>query len=138
MASSSFEDISTQNWEPASLYQAVQSRIQSEVDQGLWANQVQPHGWCNVLTSAPHGVNNSWVTHTYQRIGDPTQTSTVTWPAGWPAPAENINGELPTHFFASAANTSSSVHNDSLALPLPQVFAAPVTPPTYKPAGECL
>ncbi len=138
MATSSFEDISTQSWEPTSLYQEIQTRIQSEVDQGLWANQEQIYGWCNLLTSTPYGVNNSWVTHTYQRIGDPTQTSTVIWPAGWPAPAENINGELPTHFFASATNTPSGGPNDSLALPLPQTSAAPTTTPTYKPAGSCL
>lgn len=140
MATNSFADISTHNWEPTSMYQELQSLIQNEVNQGLWANQAQPNGWCNVVTSAPHGVNNSWVTHTYQRISDPTQTCTVTWPAGWPAPAENINGELPAHFFASTSTTSPGALSTSIAEaePLSRTSAAPATPPSYKPVGECV
>ncbi len=138
MANSSFEDISTHNWGPASTYQALQTLIQNEVNQGLWANQAQPQGWCSIATSAPHGVNNSWVTHTYQQINNPTQTSVVVWPAGWPAPAENIHGELPAHFFASASTTSHGAVDASIAEPLSQTSAAPTTPPTYKPTGQCV
>lgn len=150
MATSSFEDISEQVWEPTSSYQTLQIMIQSEVEQGLWINQTQPDGWCLIATSDPHGVSDSWVTHTYQYISDLTQTSVVIWPAGWPAPAENINGDLPCHFFASGSTvsntsvstsvstTSTEASSGSMAVPFSQTSAAPTTPPTYRIAGRCV
>jgi cytoskeletal protein RodZ len=153
MATSSFANINDQNWEPTSMYQQVQIMIQSEVDQGLWENHEQPSGWCLIATSDPHGVSSSWVTHTYQQISDTTQTSTVIWPASWPPPAENVNGELPAHFFSSVSTTvtqtsafsptslsagASTTGEGNTAKPLSQTSAAPVNPPTYRVAGQCV
>jgi hypothetical protein len=141
MATSSFEGITDHNWQPATTYQAVQSTIQAEVEQGLWANQVKPNGWCFIQTSPPLGANASWVTHTYQSISDRTQTASVIWPAGWPAPAENVNGQLPSHFFTNAPTSGTTVTPGIMSIgtePLHETTTAPTSQPTYKPAGECV
>ncbi len=146
MATDSFVDIIDYNWLPTTAYQEVLAMIQAEVEQGLWANQAHLDGWCNIATSAPHGVNNSWVTYTYQLISDITKTITLIWPVGWPPPAENINGELPGHFFAGTATgtatitpeeTVSSGSGTITAQPLHKTYAAPAGQPTYKPANMC-
>lgn len=135
MANSSFYNVSSQNWLPETIYQTIQVTIQEEVDQGLWANQAHTDGWCCIFTSQPQGVNNSWVTYTYQLISDNTQKATVVWPAGWPPPAENINGLLPSHFFSSQSSLLASAGSIGS---LSQTSAAPAFQPTYKPAGECI
>lgn len=137
MATSSFASTSVYNWQPVTVYQAIQSTIQSEVDQGLWANQVNSDGWCCVATSPPQGANSSWVVYTYQLISDRTQKTTVVWPAGWPPPAENINGQLPSHFFSGPSNSSSGVVSQNTE-PLYQVYPSPTTQPVYKSAGTCV
>lgn len=121
-----------ESWQ-TSLYQALQSMIEEEVAQGLWENQEHLDTWCTINTSPAQGFENLWVLHTYQRMGDSTETITVIWPAQWPAPAENINGELPCHFFSGSATKGTA-----LAMPTFQVSAPPAFQPTYKPAGECI
>src|SRR5260370_42051828 len=106
MATNSFADITNHNWQSA--FQSIQSMIQKEVEQGLWANYAQPTGWCSISVSPPHGGNNSWTTHTYCHTKDSTQTASLIWPAGWPSPAENVNGDLPCHFFAGTSTISST------------------------------
>jgi hypothetical protein len=141
MATSSFADIS--NWQPTATYGTIQAMIQNEVSQGLWANQMHIDGWCTVAVSGPIGLGNSWVTYTYQLISDNTQTATVIWPAGWPAPAENINGELPSHFFSNSTTSTggSTVVSGAVGVQIEaalyQTSAAPGNQPTYKVAGEC-
>jgi len=130
MATSSFDFI--EDWE-STLYQTIQLMIQEEVTQGLWENEAHLDTWCAINTSPTQGFGNLWVEHTYQRQDDPSQTITVVWPAQWPAPAENINGELPCHFFSG--QTSS---RNTLARPTFQISAPPAYQPTYKPAGECI
>jgi hypothetical protein len=139
MATDSFSDIGNLSWEPTTAYQEVQSTIQSEVNQGLWANTTSPNDWCSVETSPTYGPNDSWVTINYQSASDPTQTAAVTWPAGWPPPAANTQGQLPSHFFASVAapTSGSSSLAESGARPSSTTVAAPAAPPTYKPAGAC-
>lgn len=142
MTTNSFADIGSYNWQPVSAYQTVQSLIQQEVDQGLWANQAHVDGWCSTSVAPVQGADNSWVIYTYQLISDSTQTTTVVWPAGWPAPAENINGQLPNHFF-SGGTTSSSTTTDSVSrVPtrqaLYETYASPTGQPTYKAAGACI
>lgn len=132
MATGSFADIS--NWLPEAAYSAIQTMIQNEVSQGLWENQDHIDGWCTIATSPKQGLDNSWVTYTYQLISDNTQTITVIWPAGWPAPAENINGELPGHFFSS--ETAGGLAGGSG--PIHKTYAAPANQPTYKIAGDCV
>jgi hypothetical protein len=140
MATSSFADIS--NWLPTEAYESVQSMIQNEVSQGLWDNQTHIDGWCMIAVSPTQGLNNSWVTYTYQLISDNTQTTTVIWPSGWPAPAENINGELPGHFFSGGTTGGSTETSDSVGVGVEAVlyetYAAPANPPTYKTAGDCV
>ncbi|MGH2509443.1 MAG: hypothetical protein ACRDHZ_18860 [Ktedonobacteraceae bacterium] len=142
MATNSFDGISNCDWPSVAAYQNLQSVIQAEVAQGLWANQLHVDGWCFILASPPQGVNNSWVTYTYRGISDNTQTTTVIWPVGWPAPAEDINGQLPSHFFtdimiSSATTTSDTVGVNSIGL-LYETYAAPASQPSYKPAGDCV
>ncbi len=138
MATSSFADIS--NWQPTTTYEAIQTTIQNQVTQGLWANEMHIDGWCMVEVSGPIGLNNSWVTYTYQLISDNTQTATVIWPAGWPAPSENINGQLPT-FFTSGTTSGSSKAPGAIGVQIEaalyQTSPAPSGQPTYKAAGEC-
>ncbi len=141
MATHSFAEISNYNWQPTTAYQAIQSMIQNEVNQGLWANQIHPNDWCCISTTPPQGAQNSWVTYTYQRISDHTQTDTVTWPVGWPAPADNINGQLPSHFFTGTTNGSgatSEAMGVSIGVALFTAQAAPSSSLAYKPAGECM
>ena len=135
MATSSFVDIS--NWLPEA-YATIQSMIQEEVNQGLWSNQGHIDGWCTIAVSPTQGMNNSWVIYTYQRISDSSQTMTVIWPAGWPAPAENINGELPAHFFSSSTTGTSGATSLSIQKALFETYAAPANRPTYKEAGKCV
>jgi hypothetical protein len=146
MATDSFANVSHTNWLPATAYQSIQTSIQQEVGQGVWANREHTDGWCFIGASTPYGINNSWVTYTYQLISDSTQTATVIWPAAWPAPAENINGQLPTHFFNVTFNTAASSNimgldsGESGAIttqPLYQLYVAPVNKVTYKAAGIC-
>ncbi|MGH2480275.1 MAG: hypothetical protein ACRDHW_11515, partial [Ktedonobacteraceae bacterium] len=103
MTTSSFANTSSLSWQPASAYQTILSTIQNEVNQGLWTNQEHIDDWCCILVSPPQGMNNSWVIHTYQLTKNSSQQTTVIWPAGWPAPSENINGQLPSHFFSSGS-----------------------------------
>lgn len=147
MATNSFDGITNYVWQPTTGYEQLQSNIQAEVDQGLWANQTHIDGWCLIASLPSQGFNNSWVTYTYQSKADNTQTTTVIWPAGWPAPAENINGQLPSHFFTSSAPTTSTTSSSATMSPnvvsvnsiemLYQVYTAPTAQPTYKIAGEC-
>jgi hypothetical protein len=130
MATSSFAYI--ENWE-SNLYQTIQSIILEEVTQGLWENQDHLDTWCAVDRSPTQGFENLWVLHTYQRLNNPSQTITVIWPADWPAPAENINGELPCHFFSGQTGSKTA-----LVMPPFQVSAPPTFQPVYKPAGECI
>lgn len=142
MATSSFADASATSWQPSSAYQTIQTTIQNEVSQGLWTNAEHIDGWCCIQTSPPQGANNSWVIYTYQLIRDTTQKATVIWPAGWPPPAENINGQLPSHFF-SGSTSSGSTATPQIAMINPttllyQTQNAPTTAPAYKVAGECV
>jgi hypothetical protein len=121
-----------ESWE-TSLYQTIQLMIEEEVTQGLWENHEHLDTWCTINSAPAQGFENLWVVHTYQRMGDPTETLTVIWPVDWPAPAENINGELPCHFFSGQTTKGTA-----LALPTFQVSAPPASQPTYKPAGECI
>lgn len=130
MATSSFAYI--ENWE-STLYQTIQSMIQEEVAQGLWENQEHLDTWCTIDSAPVEGFEDLWVLHTYQRQGDSIETITVIWPATWPPPAENINGELPCHFFAGQTGSGTA-----LTLPPFQVSAPPTFQPVYKPAGECV
>lgn len=137
MATDSFADINQYDWLPITAYQTILSLILAEVEQGLWANSAHPDDWCCINTSPPHGVNNSWVTYTYQLISDITQALSLVWPAGWSPPAENINGELPSHFFAGAT-TSMPTGAAPTAQPFHETYAAPATQPAYKSAGLCV
>ena len=146
MATDSFANVSKVTWEPVTAYQSIQTSIQQEVGQGLWANQERTDGWCCIGTSSPYGVNNSWVTYTYQLISDIAQTASVIWPAGWSAPAENINGELPNNFFAVTFNSAASSNimgldpgsgSGTTTTPLYALHAAPVSKLVYKTAGIC-
>jgi hypothetical protein len=141
MATSSFSEISTYSWAPTSTYETIQSMIQAEVNQGLWANEAHIDGWCCILASPLQGANNSWLTYTYQLISDNTQTATVIWPAGWPAPSENINGQLPQHFFSNQTKSGSSTPGAigvGMKAVLYETYASPSGQPTYKAAGACL
>lgn len=139
MATSSFADIS--EWQLAEAYQEIQAMIQDEVNQGLWENQMHIDTWCMIAISPTQGQENSWVTYTYHLISDHTQTATVIWPAGWPAPAENINGQLPSHFFSAGTTSGSSgtptAVGVSTGMVLYETYAAPANQPTYKAAGDC-
>lgn len=146
MATSSFGDISSCTWPSVAAFQQCQATIQNEVEQGLWDNGMHIDGWCLIATSGPQGSGNTWVAYTYQNKADNTQTATVIWPAGWPAPAENINGQLPSNFFtgstsATATSGTTAVANamvvNSIEV-LYQVYDAPTSQPTYKAAGECV
>lgn len=138
MATSSFEDASTLSWEPSSVYQEILSAIQDEVEQGLWTNQERIDGWCCIDVSPPQGQNNSWVTYTYQLTKDTTQQMTVIWPAGWSAPAENINGQLPCHFFSGGSSSTPDAVVIGLEVDFYKANAAPNAQPTYKLAGSCI
>lgn len=136
MATSSFADVSS--WQSAQ-YQTIQSTIQQEVAEGLWENEDHVDGWCLVATSPPQGFNNLWVIYTYQLISDPTHTTTVVWPANWSAPAENINGQLPSYFFTGQVASSIQPRGGGGEnQPFYQVYAPPSSRPTYKLAGDCL
>lgn len=139
----SFADVNTYEWAPTAAYQSLQTMIQNEVSQGLWANEDHIDGWCFILVSSPQGVNSSWVTYTYQLRSDNTQKATVIWPAGWPAPAENINGQLPSHFFSNQTTGSgTTMQSGAVGVSVEEVlymtYASPTSPPTYKIAGECM
>lgn len=141
MATSSFADTSTYTWQPTSVYQTIQSTIQNEVNQGLWANTEHIDGWCCIQVSPPQGLNNSWVIYTYQLIRDSSQKTTVIWPAGWPAPAENTNGHLPSYFFSSGTTSSSGtsgIASINTEKALYQTQNAPTSAPAYKTAGSCI
>lgn len=137
MATSSFEDVSTLSWQPSSVYQEILSTIQGEVEQGLWTNEERIDGWCCIEVSPPQGQNESWVIYTYQLIADTTQQMTVIWPAGWSAPAENINGQLPCHFFSGGSSSTTEVAIINPEVAFYKANAAPGTQPTYKLAGSC-
>lgn len=138
MATTSFANISSLNWQPSTTYQAVQETIQAEVDQGLWENEVHIDAWCMIAVSELQGVGDSWVVYTYQNKNDHSQTATVLWPAGWPAPAENKNGQLPGHFFVRSSSGTGQNPGALAAIVLSDTDIAPTTQPTYKPAGSCL
>lgn len=139
MATISFADISNYNWQPTTVYQAIQTLIQEEVNQGLWTNEAHIDSWCFVLVSSPWGVNNSWVTYTYQLSTDTTQRKTVNWPCGWPAPSENINGDLPHHFFSGIANAPTSGLSPAVIGGAPHASSAsPSGQPAYRIAGDCV
>jgi len=143
MATGSFSEISNYDWAPTSTYQTIQSMILAEVEQGLWANEDHIDGWCFILASPLQGVNNSWVTYTYQLMSDNTQTTTVIWPAGWPAPSENINGQLPSHFFSKQSTGGGSTSTPgAIGIAVEEVlyetYTSPSGQPTYKAAGACL
>ena len=136
MATSSFADVS--NWQSAQC-QTIQSTIQQEVAQGLWENGDHKDTWCMVATSPVQGFDNLWIIYTYQLISDPTQITTVPWPANWPAPAENINGQLPGYFFSGQVASSIQPRGGGgETQPFFQVYAPPSPQPTYKLAGECV
>lgn len=139
MATSSFADIS--GWLPE-VYSTIQDMIQDEVNQGLWENQEHIDGWCAIAVSPTQGINNSWVTYTYQLMSNNDQTTTITWPAGWPAPAENINGELPGHFFSGSTSGGSTKTPGAIGVGIENIlfetYAAPANQPTYKIAGTCV
>lgn len=138
MTTHSFSDISSQNWQPTTTYQVIQEAIQSEVEQGLWENEAHIDTWCTIAVSEAQGVDNSWVTHTYQNTSNPSQTTTVLWPANWPPPAENKFGQLPSHFFIRQAHGTGTRPGVLAVLVLSEVEAAPNSQPTYKPAGICI
>lgn len=135
--STSFANISGLNWQPTTTYQSVQTGIQTEVDQGLWDNDVHIDIWCTIAVSETQGVDNSWVTYTYRNGNDNSQ-STVLWPAGWPAPAENKNGQLPSHFFVRRTSGGGTNPGGIAILVLSDVATAPTIKPPYKVAGTCI
>lgn len=139
MATRSFADIS--DWQPTTAYQEIQAMIQDEVNQGLWDNLEHIDTWCMIAVSPTQGLENSWVTYTYHLISDHTQTATVIWPACWPAPAENVNGQLPHHFFSAGTASGSSKTPTSIGVSIEaalyETYTAPAKQPTYKAAGDC-
>lgn len=136
MPTTSFSDISSVNWQPSTTYQAVQSSIQSEVNQGVWDNDAHIDIWCTIAVSPPQGVNNSWVTFTYSNSN--SQTQTVLWPSGWPAPAEDKNGRLPSHFFVRTTG-GTGAHPGAIAVQvLSDTDTAPAAQPAYRVARACI